>query len=257
MEHLGGDERGDKDEGQEFPEGRGGGLRRGRQGLAGDEPHEALDAGRDPTMEIACLEARRDRLVDDAARQGIRDHAFEAIPDLDPHPPIVLRDQEEHAVVHPLAPELPILDDADRIPLYRVGRRARDDEHGDLRALPGLELTQPVFQRLGLCGLERAGEIGHARREHGHGDLGPQHGAQAQRQDRQAKAAGRTAVRPDSRPRLGRGAQRDGAGAGAKSTVGAREISASSATVNDGLVVIPNSMAVRLDGNDLTLTLYS
>ena len=47
------------------------------------------------------------------------------------------------------------------------------------------------------------------------------------------------------------------AGAGAKSTLGGLETSFSFSTVKLGFVLYPNAIAVRLDGKDRTVTLYS
>lgn len=47
------------------------------------------------------------------------------------------------------------------------------------------------------------------------------------------------------------------AGAGAKSTLGGLETSFSFSTVKLGLVLYPNAIAVRLEGKDRTVTLYS
>ena len=47
------------------------------------------------------------------------------------------------------------------------------------------------------------------------------------------------------------------AGAGAKSTLGGLEISFSFSTVKLGFVLYPNTIAVRLEGKERTVTLYS
>ena len=58
---------------------------------------------------------------------------------LDAHAPVVLRDEQDRAVVDALAAELPRVRDADAVLLDFLGLRRRHDEHGDLAALLGLE----------------------------------------------------------------------------------------------------------------------
>ena len=52
-----------------------------------------------PPREVAGLEARRDRVGDDDLGQGVGQRALEPVADLDPHPPLVRRHQQQHAVV--------------------------------------------------------------------------------------------------------------------------------------------------------------
>ena len=52
---------------------------------------------------------------------------------------VILGDQQERAVIHALAPELPGIDDADAELLDGFRLRGRHDQHHKLRALAGLE----------------------------------------------------------------------------------------------------------------------
>ena len=70
-----------------------------RKRLTVDHANDAIDAGIDAAVEVALLEERRDDFVDDAFRRGVRQRAFQAVAGGDPQLPIVLRDQEQHAIV--------------------------------------------------------------------------------------------------------------------------------------------------------------
>ena len=110
-------------------------LLRRRQRLAVDDADHAVDARRDAAGEVALAEARRDRLVDDAVGDEVRERALEPAADLDAKRAVVLRDEQQRAVVRLLAAELPRVDDADRVLLDRLGLRGRHDQHGDLAPL--------------------------------------------------------------------------------------------------------------------------
>ena len=82
-------------------------FRRG-QWLAFDHAHDAIDARIDAAVIIAALELRHDVLLDDAIRRGIRQRALDAVTHLDAHATIVQRDDDDRAVVDPLAAEAPL-----------------------------------------------------------------------------------------------------------------------------------------------------
>ena len=132
---------------------------RRRQLLALDHAHYAVHAGADAAVEVALAEARHDVVVDDALRDGVGQHALQAIADLEFQPPIILGDHQQHAVVHPFAAELPRLLDAHRVLLDGLGLRAGHDEHGELRAFARLELGEGLLERGVLRGVQRAGEV--------------------------------------------------------------------------------------------------
>ena len=77
------------------------------RGIRGQNGDDVVDAAGDAAGEIAGLEARRDGVGDDHLGQRVGQRAFEAIADLDAHPPLVGRDQQQHAVVLGLLAELP------------------------------------------------------------------------------------------------------------------------------------------------------
>ena len=79
-----------------------------------------VDAGIDAAVEIAAAKARNDDVFDDAIGDGVRQHAFQTVPDFDAQLAIVLRDQQQRAVVDAFAAELPLLDDAHGILLDRL-----------------------------------------------------------------------------------------------------------------------------------------
>ena len=68
-------------------------------GVGRQRRDDVVDAARDAAVEVAGLEARRDRIGDDDARHRVRQRALEAVADLDAHPALLRRDQKKHAVV--------------------------------------------------------------------------------------------------------------------------------------------------------------
>ncbi len=95
------------------------------------------------------------------------ERALEAAADLDAHLAIVLRDEQQRAVIDALtarglATELPFVDDADRVLLDRFRLRRRHEEHRELRALAGLERRELLLDLRLLACRKRAGEIGDA-----------------------------------------------------------------------------------------------
>jgi len=138
-----------------------------------DHANHAIDAGGDPAGEIALLEARRDVLGDDPVRDRVGDHALQTAADFDAQLAVVFRDEEQRAVVDPLAPELPLVDDANRVLLDRLRARARDDQDRDLASLLRLERRELRFERGALAGVERSGQVRDARSEPGNGDFAP------------------------------------------------------------------------------------
>ncbi len=135
------------------------------QRLALDHAQDAIDAGVDAAVIIAALEGRGDVLLDDAIGRRVGQRALEPVADLDAHLAIIERDDQQDAVVHLLAAELPLLDDADRILVDLLGLRRRHDQHGHLAALRLLERCQLRLERRDLVGRERAGGVGDARGE--------------------------------------------------------------------------------------------
>src|SRR5690606_4141180 len=125
---------------------------------------EVADRRAQPARVAALPEARRDRLVDDAPRIRVGNRAFEPVAHLDAHAPVVLRDDDQHAVVDApavdlAAADLPLFGDADRVLLDRLGLRGRDDQDRDLRPLARFERGELGLERRALLAAERSGEI--------------------------------------------------------------------------------------------------
>src|SRR6266513_1122241 len=206
---------------------------RRRQGLALYDAHHRVDAGADAAEEIAVAKARRDDVAHDALGGGVVERALQTVAHLDAQRPVVLRDDEQGAVVDLFAAQLPLLDDAQRVLLDRLGRSARHHEHGDLGALAQLELPELALQRRFLLGGQGPGLVHDLRRERRHGLLRPRRGGEKPRDE------------PDHLPLA------------PKSTRGGFAISCSFSTVKFGLGLKPKTIAVRLLGNERTVTLYS
>ena len=62
----------------------------------------------DAAVEIVALELRRHLVADDAARHRVGQRAFEAVAHLDAHLAVLRRDDDQHAVVLALLPDLPL-----------------------------------------------------------------------------------------------------------------------------------------------------
>ena len=78
-----------------------------RQGFAGDPRHELVCGTVQPTRKIALLEARGDRLIDDALGGQIGNGALECLGDLNADLAIVLGHDQQQTVPDLLAADLP------------------------------------------------------------------------------------------------------------------------------------------------------
>ena len=136
---------------------------RRRQWFAVDQFGQGIGRVVNATVEIAGAEFRRDVFADDACAGDIRNRALKAAADFDAHAMVVLGDNQDHAVVGALAPELPCVADADAVlrDILRLG--GRHDQHAYLRTLALFERAQVGFERLLLLRIERAGNIGDMR----------------------------------------------------------------------------------------------
>jgi hypothetical protein len=81
--------------------------------------------------------------------------------DLDAHPSILLRDEQDRAVIDALSTGLPGIGDADRILLDLLRLRGRHDEHRDLGSLARLQVHEALDQARTLVGLQQPGGIDH------------------------------------------------------------------------------------------------
>src|SRR5438105_4287201 len=149
---------------------------RRRQGLAVDDAHHRVHAGVDATVEIAVAKARRDDVAHDALGGGVVEHALQSVAHLDAQRPVILRHDKQGAVVDLLATQLPALDDAQRVLLDRLGRRARHHQHRDLSALAQFELPELALERRLLLAAQRPGLVHDLPRERWHGLLCPRRG---------------------------------------------------------------------------------
>ena len=117
----------------------------------------------DARGETALAECRRHVLADDAVRGDIGQYALESVADLDPHLPVVLRDQEQRAVVLSLAADLPLFGHAQRVRLDRLRLRRRHQQHHELVRRARLPVGQLGFERRRFGRGQRLREIRDAR----------------------------------------------------------------------------------------------
>ena len=226
-------------------------LRR-RHGFTVDQPDDAVGARIDASLEIPLLERRDDFLLDDALGDRIGNRAFEPVADLDADFPVILGDQQQHAVVHPSASEPPLLEDADCILLDSLGLRRGHQQHCDLAALARFQRRELLLERGAFAGAEGRGEVGDAGFERRDRDLRRSELRRNQHYCREGRS---------QQPTQDHGTYFAGPVAGAaglpKSTFGALLISFSFSTVNCGFSLKPKTIAVRFVGNRTTTVLYS
>jgi hypothetical protein len=132
-----------------------------RQLFAVDDTDHAIDTRLDAGTELAGAEGGTDRLVDDAVRGEVGERALETATDLDAHPSILLRDEQDRAVIDALSTGLPGIGDADRILLDLLRLRGRHDEHRDPGSLARLQVHEALDQARTLVGLQQPGGIDH------------------------------------------------------------------------------------------------
>ena len=118
--------------------------------FAVDEAHHAVDAGIYALIEITVFQVRHDDVADDAFAGDVGQHAFETVADLNPQRAVILGDQEQGAIVHALAAELPLLGHAHRVLLYAFRLGGRHQQHGDLAAFIRARNRLAVLFQLGL-----------------------------------------------------------------------------------------------------------
>src|SRR5262249_19010012 len=169
-----------------------------------DDGCDAIEARLNAGPEVSLAEAWPDDVVQDLPGLGVGEARFEAVADLDPHTALLFRDDEEHAVIDPLAAELPCLEDADRVVLDRVAVEAVHGEDCDLGAGPALEVRELRLQALAALGFEEPGQVVHSGREKRHLLRGPgagsgQHQGDADEQEETERAS---SPRDGSRSRL-------------------------------------------------------
>src|SRR5262249_16687466 len=77
-------------------------------GVAGEHLDDVVDAPADAAGEVARLEARQDRILDDQLADRVGERAFQAIADLDADLAIIRRDNQQDAAVLLLLPDAPV-----------------------------------------------------------------------------------------------------------------------------------------------------
>ena len=84
----------------------------------------------DAAGEILGAEARQDGVLDDQPRHRVGELAFEAVADLDPHPPLVRRDDQHRAGVLALLADAPVPPELIAVVLDRGAlQRLQGDDH--------------------------------------------------------------------------------------------------------------------------------
>lgn len=133
-----------------------------------DQLHQAVHAGLDSAIEIALAELRRDPLADDPSGLDVGDGPFQAVADLDAQGAVVLRHQQQDAVVDLLLAQLPFLEGTHRVLLDGIVAGGRDQQHRELRAALGFQGGELLLQVLALVAGKGRGEVGDPRRQRGY-----------------------------------------------------------------------------------------
>ena len=199
------------------------------QGLSRDAGHDLIAGLVQPGGEVARLEVGRDGVVDDLFGRQVGNCAFQGFGDLDAHFAVIFGDDQQQTVADFLAPDLPDIADPIGIGSNVFRQCGSHHQQHDLRALVALIRSQPVFQRLGLAGIQCAGLVYDMARQRRH----RQQVLCASPNARQGQGQDGTEPEPEAGPQKGQG---NGLYFLLKSTTGGAAITASFCTAKLGLV---------------------
>ncbi len=105
---------------------------RARLVLAADRAQDLVHSRRDSAVHVSLLEAGHDLVADDPRTEHVGQGALQPVAHLDPHLPVVARDEQQHAVVLALLARLQLGGQADAVGLDRLAAQARDGVDHDL-----------------------------------------------------------------------------------------------------------------------------
>ena len=114
--------------------------------IGGQRGDDVVDAAGDAAVEIPGLESRRDRVRNNDAGDGVGQRPFEAVADLDAHPPLLRRDQKESAVVLLRLAQFPGPEEPVCVGLDLLAAERRHGRHDELNAGLLLEIGQLAFE---------------------------------------------------------------------------------------------------------------
>ena len=141
-----------------------------RQGFAFDEANQALDAGVEAARNVAFAEARDHDFLNHALGDRVRDHAFQAIADLDAHLAVLRRHEHEDAVVGYAG--LSVVDDQESW-VQNIAVRRDTQRHGLGRRLLEALLAEAARRGTGKTLLEVAVDNAPAQRLYASYDFEP------------------------------------------------------------------------------------
>ena len=196
-----------------------------RQRFTVDHLDDRVHAGIDAGIEFSAFEIRRNDLRHDAFRRGVVQRTFQSVADFDAQLAVILGDEQQHAIVHAFAPQLPRIHDANSELFDGFGLGAWHKQNRNLRSFARLECRQLGFKCLCLRSIECGSKIGDAMLKRRERQPLP---ARCRKAAAQAEeAASRTCFIYFAGAALG----------AEKSTVGAFDTAFSSSTVNEGLTL--------------------
>ena len=119
--------------------------------VGGQNGYDVVDPAGDTAAEVAGLETRRYRIGDDDFRQRVGQRALEAVADLDSHPVLVRRDEQQHTVVLVLLAELPGAKQLVGVGLDLLALERGDGGDDKLDAGLRFEIGEPWFDSVRAC----------------------------------------------------------------------------------------------------------
>ena len=105
----------------------------GQHMASADDVGDVLHAAADAAWIVILLEPGEKVRPDDSSGEAVRHDALEAIADFDAHLPLGGGNEDEHAVVVPLLPDAPLLEEPVGVLLHRHPVERRHRHHRNLR----------------------------------------------------------------------------------------------------------------------------
>ena len=146
---------------------------------------DRVAAGEDPARIVIGAEARQNLFLDDLVRQRVGHDRLQPVADLDPHPLLVGRDQQDDAIVRALLADVPGPAELIAIILDRHVLQAGDRRHDQLPRGGALQRLQLLGELRLLLRAQQIGLVDHPAAERREAERGPG-GAHRQDQEQQS-----------------------------------------------------------------------
>jgi len=133
--------------------------------IPAEHADDVVDSADDPAREIAGAKARHDRVLDDQARDCVRQRAFDAVADLDAYFAFVRCNDQQGAVIFAFLADLPLPSELHAIIFDGSALQGFQRDHDELVARLRLEVSELLCQRRARGGVEDARVVHHAPSE--------------------------------------------------------------------------------------------